>query len=79
MMTSLESDDELYCGTCNGSGEGMYDGSRCDQCRGTGIQFYRLIVTEREEIEADDRRDREQDQRAEDEWSERNNRDGGEL
>jgi len=24
------------CGKCNGSGEGSYDGSRCDSCKGDG-------------------------------------------
>lgn len=27
--------DDL-CGACNGSGEGMYDGSSCRVCKGTG-------------------------------------------
>ena len=26
------------CGDCNGSGEGMYDGSRCRGCRGSGVE-----------------------------------------
>ncbi len=25
-----------YCATCNGSGEGQYDGSRCPICHGSG-------------------------------------------
>jgi len=25
-----------YCPTCNGSGEGMYDGSTCPTCGGCG-------------------------------------------
>ena len=25
-----------YCGRCNGSGEGSYDGSTCPTCKGTG-------------------------------------------
>ena len=31
-------DDDGYeiCHRCNGSGEGMYDGSRCGFCKGTG-------------------------------------------
>ncbi len=24
------------CPSCNGSGEGLYDGSTCQQCRGSG-------------------------------------------
>ena len=26
------------CGTCNGSGEGQYDGSTCSICGGKGIE-----------------------------------------
>ena len=26
------------CGHCNGSGEGMYDGSTCSWCKGTGVE-----------------------------------------
>jgi len=26
----------VICGDCNGSGEGMYDGSRCRTCGGSG-------------------------------------------
>jgi len=25
-----------YCAVCNGSGEGMYDGTRCPTCKGKG-------------------------------------------
>lgn len=33
----FEDDDEDYtCPACNGSGEGMYDGSTCYKCEGTG-------------------------------------------
>ena len=31
-----EPDDAGICSTCNGSGEGMYDGSTCRDCRGSG-------------------------------------------
>ena len=31
-----DDDDEHICSGCNGSGEGMYDGSRCYKCHGTG-------------------------------------------
>ena len=27
---------DYTCGMCNGSGEGMYDGSRCQFCKGSG-------------------------------------------
>lgn len=29
---------KLTCSTCNGSGEGMYDGSRCITCKGSGLE-----------------------------------------
>lgn len=29
--------DEPLCGSCNGSGEGQYDGTTCHACGGTGI------------------------------------------
>jgi hypothetical protein len=29
-------DDEPICSCCSGSGEGMWDGSRCSTCRGKG-------------------------------------------
>lgn len=32
----IEADEPEICGQCNGSGEGMYDGSRCSRCHGTG-------------------------------------------
>src|SRR5690606_31729620 len=32
----VETDDTAYCGNCDGSGEGMYDGSRCGLCGGSG-------------------------------------------
>ena len=28
----------LTCPTCNGSGEGMYDGTRCHACKGSGAE-----------------------------------------
>ena len=30
---------EGICGHCNGSGEGMSDGSHCRSCRGSGCQY----------------------------------------
>ncbi len=32
----MDDDEGGYCPTCNGSGEGMYDGSRCSNCGGSG-------------------------------------------
>ncbi len=34
-----------YCTNCSGSGEGMYDGTRCNVCNGYGIEKH-----EREEL-----------------------------
>ena len=32
-------DDELpYCGGCNGTGEGQYDGASCSWCGGSGFE-----------------------------------------
>lgn len=31
-----EEEEGGYCPQCNGSGEGMYDGSRCSACGGSG-------------------------------------------
>jgi hypothetical protein len=31
-----DEDEEDICRVCNGSGEGMYDGSRCYACKGKG-------------------------------------------
>lgn len=31
-----EEEEDGICGACNGSGEGMYDGSRCYSCKGSG-------------------------------------------
>jgi DnaJ-class molecular chaperone len=31
-----EYDDDYICPDCNGSGEGMWDGSNCRKCGGTG-------------------------------------------
>ncbi len=28
--------EPVLCASCNGSGEGMYDGSRCSTCNGKG-------------------------------------------
>jgi RecJ-like exonuclease len=28
--------EQVYCGACSGSGEGMYDGTTCMTCRGKG-------------------------------------------
>lgn len=29
--------EDAICPTCNGSGEGLYDGGLCRDCRGSGV------------------------------------------
>ena len=41
-------DDEEICPSCNGSGEGMFDGTRCRSCGGSGVER-----TERDEQDWD--------------------------
>ena len=48
--SEAEDNESEICSSCNGSGEGMYDGTRCSCCGGSGV--------EREE---DDRRDYERE------------------
>ena len=33
-------DEPGICTNCNGSGEGMYDGSRCSSCSGKGVEQF---------------------------------------
>jgi len=38
-MTTIDTDDgDFICPQCNGSGEGMYDGSTCHACHGSGVE-----------------------------------------
>lgn len=30
--------DDIICSTCSGSGEGMWDGTRCSSCKGAGVE-----------------------------------------
>ena len=32
-----DEDCDDICPSCNGSGEGMYDGTRCSRCKGRGV------------------------------------------
>lgn len=43
-----EPDEAAICIACNGSGEGMYDGTRCRSCGGSGVER-----TERDEPDYD--------------------------
>ena len=36
----MENHDEEICSDCNGSGEGMYEGTRCITCHGSGVSNY---------------------------------------
>ena len=38
LEADIESDECVPCSVCNGSGEGMYDGTRCYKCRGSGVE-----------------------------------------
>jgi DnaJ-class molecular chaperone len=42
-MNTEEIKDDFYednlCTSCNGSGEGMWDGSTCSTCKGKGIKI----------------------------------------
>ena len=51
-------DEDLLCGACAGSGEGMYDGSTCGTCRGTGTVAPERDDDGREDYEYDRWKDR---------------------
>lgn len=34
----LDDDEYPICSGCSGSGEGMYDGSSCYKCHGSGVE-----------------------------------------
>ena len=50
MTTHME---DRICPTCMGSGEGMWDGSRCRNCNGTGVVWVE-VNDEQAEGEDDD-------------------------
>ena len=35
----LHEQEKLTCTNCNGSGEGMYDGTKCTMCKGSGVEY----------------------------------------
>lgn len=37
-------EEEEICSACSGSGEGMYDGSVCYKCKGTGVEPIEMDV-----------------------------------
>lgn len=64
-------DDEPLCPTCNGSGEGMYDGSRCSSCRGTGVESDGEDWYENQCAKADYENDLAREREADREWENR--------
>ena len=36
-MDESQDKDDDYCPACAGTGEGQYDGTRCQYCKGKGI------------------------------------------
>ena len=43
--------EESCCASCSGSGEGMWDGSTCTVCKGTGSQWYPVAGPDEDEDE----------------------------
>ena len=41
--------EEGICPSCNGSGEGMYEGQRCYSCKGSGTRYYEVETNEGED------------------------------
>lgn len=35
---AAEEPEEVICSQCSGSGEGMFDGTRCYRCKGSGVE-----------------------------------------
>ncbi len=33
-----EDEEKPVCTNCNGSGEGMHDGTKCTMCKGSGVE-----------------------------------------
>lgn len=59
------------CATCNGSGEGYADGTRCRSCRGRGVAIDHAAEDDRAAAHADWLYDQAKDERAERARSER--------
>ena len=56
---TIETDlEEGYCPVCNGSGEGLYDGSTCISCRGCGYVLLKQLDSDNQEYFVSVRRDR---------------------
>ena len=50
-MSHFEEDE---CPVCSGSGEGMYDGSRCYKCKGRGSVMVEVLDDEEPEESEDE-------------------------
>lgn len=60
-------DDDEICPACNGSGEGLYDDTRCFSCGGSGVER-----TERDEPDWDAMRKDHIEQELAAEWADQN-------
>ena len=38
--------EAIICLNCNGSGKGMHDGTKCNMCKGSGVEY---VVREEED------------------------------
>jgi len=45
----MEEYEELTCPHCNGSGEGMHDGTTCTFCKGSGVEYVLADIEEPED------------------------------
>jgi DnaJ-class molecular chaperone len=63
--------DEELCRTCNGSGEGLHDGSRCSSCKGAGTESSADDAYEAECAKADWLNDQARERDADREYEER--------
>jgi len=62
-MPDPRNDERCLCSHCNGSGEGMYDGSSCRVCHGSGEVRDLEAERDREDERADYLRDQAKDDR----------------
>ena len=65
VWATLSDDDAPICAGCNGSGEGMFDGTRCSSCGGSGVEYH---ISEDERDTEDAEADAYAEAQAEDRW-----------
>lgn len=65
VWATLADDDEVTCAGCNGSGEGMFDGSTCSSCGGSGVESH---ITDDERDTEDAEAEAYAEAQAEDRW-----------